>query len=82
VNNSNWPELDDPGVNATIERAVTVTDARARAQAWGDIDRKVTRLAPAVPWAWDDQANIRSSDVDGIINRFDALWDLSFTAAK
>jgi ABC-type transport system substrate-binding protein len=65
-----------------MDRAEALTDTRARAKAWGEIDRKVTALAPAVPWAWDDQPNIRSSNVDGIINKFNALWDLSFTSVR
>jgi peptide/nickel transport system substrate-binding protein len=82
VNNSNWPQLDDRGINAAIERAKHLTDPAERARAWGEIDRRVTALAAAVPWAWDDQPNVRSSDVDGVVNRFNALWDLSFTVSK
>jgi hypothetical protein len=33
-----------------------------------------------VPWVWDNQANIKSPDVEGVINLFNANWDLSFTS--
>ena len=29
---------------------------------------------------WDNQANIESGDVAGVINLFNANWDLSFTS--
>ena len=41
-----------------------------RAQAWGDIDKQVTAQAPAIPWLWDDNVNIRSSNVNGVVNQF------------
>jgi hypothetical protein len=33
-----------------------------------------------VPYVWDNQVNVRSSDVAGVINLFNANWDLSFTS--
>jgi peptide/nickel transport system substrate-binding protein len=82
VNNSNWPQLNDPTVNAAMKKAELLTDADARAKAWGEIDKMVTGLAPAVPWLWDKQANIRSAAVNGVINQFNASWDLAYTSLK
>ena len=82
VNNSNWPQLDDPKVNAAMEQAEALTEPDARAKAWGRIDLMVTALAPAIPWTWDRQVSIRSSNVAGVINRFNATWDLSFTSLE
>jgi hypothetical protein len=42
----------------------------------------IVALAPAAPYVWDNQANVRSSDVNGVINQFDSVWDLSFTSLK
>jgi peptide/nickel transport system substrate-binding protein len=81
-NNSNWPLLDDPAINKAINQAVYIDDPDARAEAWGKIDDQIMEQAPAVPWVWDNQANIESADVAGVINQFNANWDLSFTSLK
>ena len=81
-NNTNWPLLDDPKINAAMKKAVLIDDPDARAEAWGKIDDEIMAQAPAVPWVWDNQANIESSDVAGVINQFNANWDLSFTSLK
>ena len=47
-----------------------------------NIDKMVTALAPAAPYVWDNQANVRSSDVNGVINQFNSVWDLTFTSLK
>ena len=69
VGNANVSQLDDPGVNAAIEKAKTLTDPAARAQAWGDVDRAITALAPAVPLVWDKVPMAHSKDVDGVAER-------------
>jgi len=79
-NNSNWPLLDDPGVDKAIDDAIYIDDPDQRAEAWGVIDDMVMAQAPAVPWVWDNQSNIQSADVAGVINLFNANWDLSFTS--
>ena len=81
-NNSNWSQLNDPTVNAEMEKAKTLTDPKQRAQTWADIDKKVTELAPAIPWYWDKDALIHSKDVNGVVNQFNALFDLAFTSLK
>jgi len=79
-NNSNWAQLDDPEINQQIEEASLVNDPEERLQAWGDVDKAIMALAPVVPWVWDNQVNVRSPDVDGVINKFNASWDLSYTS--
>ena len=59
-----------------------IDDPAERRQAWGDVDTLINEQAPAVPWVWDNQANIASSDVAGVINKSNANWDLSFTSLK
>jgi peptide/nickel transport system substrate-binding protein len=82
TNNSNWPQLDDPKINAAMDKAETIVDPAERAKAWGDIDKMVTEAAPAVPWIWDNQPNIWSKNVNGVINKFNAHVDLGFTSLK
>ncbi|MEA2518517.1 MAG: peptide/nickel transport system substrate-binding protein [Chloroflexota bacterium] len=82
TNNNNYPELNDPKVNAAIEKASAETDLKARAKAWAEVDRAVMEAAPIVPYVWDKQGNARSKDVKGVVNRFNATWDYSFTSIK
>jgi peptide/nickel transport system substrate-binding protein len=81
-NNSNVSLLDDPAVNKAIDAAKLIDDPAERNQAWGDIDLQVMALAPVIPYIWDNQANIASGDVAGVVNKFNANWDLAFTSLK
>lgn len=81
-NNSNWPQLDEPEVNEAMEAATLIDDLEQRNQAWGEIDTLINEYAPAVPWIWDNQANIASTDVAGVINLFNANWDVTFTSLE
>jgi peptide/nickel transport system substrate-binding protein len=80
VNNSNWPQLDDPEINEAIEEAQLVNDPEERAEAWGEIDTMITEQAPAIPYVWDNQANVSSANVNQVINLFNAVTDLSYTS--
>jgi peptide/nickel transport system substrate-binding protein len=79
-NNSNWPLLDDKSINEAMDKAKLITDPDQRAQAWGKIDADIMAQAPAVPWIWDNQANLASSDVAVVINKFNSTTDLPFTS--
>jgi len=81
-NNSNWPQLNVPEINKAINKATLIDNIDERNQAWGDVDKMITAEAPAIPYIWDDQANIQSPDVAGVINKFNANWDLAFTSLK
>ncbi|MDX6581099.1 MAG: peptide/nickel transport system substrate-binding protein [Solirubrobacterales bacterium] len=81
-NNSNASLLDDPDLNKAIDAAKLIDDPAERKQAWGDIDDQVMALAPVIPYIWDNQANIASADVAGVVNKFNANWDLAFTSLK
>jgi peptide/nickel transport system substrate-binding protein len=82
TNNTNYSQLDDPKLNAAMDKATELTDPAARAKAWGEIDRQITELAPVVPWLWDNQVNLRSDNVKGVVNAFNAAYDLNFTSVE
>jgi hypothetical protein len=42
----------------------------------------VMEQAAAIPYIWDNQANIQSTDVAGVINKANAGWDAAFTSLK
>ena len=82
VNNSNYAQLDDPELNAMMDKASEITDAAERATAWAEIDKKVTEGAYMVPWLWDNQINFASDDVNAVRNKFNSSWDMAFTSLK
>lgn len=61
--NSNWPQLNDPRINAAMARAELIVDKQERADAWANIDRMITETGAAIPWLWDKQPVISSKDV-------------------
>jgi peptide/nickel transport system substrate-binding protein len=81
-NNSNWSQLDDPALNDEMNAAKLLTAPEERAQAWAEIDKKVTEMAPAVMWIWDDTPNLRSANVVGVVDDDNAKWALSHTSLK
>jgi peptide/nickel transport system substrate-binding protein len=81
-NNSNWPQLDDPAINAAMDKAETILDPKQRATAWGKIDDMVTAAAPGILWLWDKGPSLWSKNVNPVLNQENASWDLSFTSLK
>jgi peptide/nickel transport system substrate-binding protein len=81
-NNSNWSQLNDKALNAQMDAAKTITDPAQRAQAWAAIDKKITSLAPAVNWIWDKDSEIKSKNVQGVIDVDNGLWSLPYTSIK
>jgi peptide/nickel transport system substrate-binding protein len=82
VGNSNFALLDDKEANALMDKAEVINDPAERAKAWGEVDKKVTDLAPGVPWLWDTQPMLHSKDVNPVINIANASWDLPFLSLK
>ena len=81
--NVNWPQLNNPKINAAMEAAEKVTGVSARAAAWAKIDEEIVGVAAAVPFDWDKQANIEGSTVVGVGDLWDVgEWDYSFTSLK
>jgi peptide/nickel transport system substrate-binding protein len=65
-----------------MDEAEVVNDPAERNKAWGEIDKSITEAAAAVPWLWDTQAMLRSSDVNGVVGRNRATWDFAFTSMQ
>jgi peptide/nickel transport system substrate-binding protein len=82
ANNSNWPELNDPTINKAMDSAETILDPAKRADAWGKIDQMVTAAAPGILWLWDKGPSLESKNVNGVLNKENASWDLSFMSLK
>jgi peptide/nickel transport system substrate-binding protein len=78
----NWSQVDDPELNAALEIAASETDPQTRAKAYAEIDRTVTGRAYVVPWLWDNQINSVSANVKGVVNRFNASWDMAYLSLR
>jgi peptide/nickel transport system substrate-binding protein len=62
-NNSNWPLLNEPAINAAMDKAEKTLDPTQRFEAWGKIDDSVVETAGAVPWLWENFPTVFSSRV-------------------
>ena len=80
--NVNWSLLNDKALNAEMDKAETVVGDKERAQAWADIDKKVIATAGAIPWMWDKPYLVRASNVNPVLNKANAAWDLSSMSLK
>jgi peptide/nickel transport system substrate-binding protein len=79
--NVNSAQVNDPALNAQIEKAKTVTDPAAAAKAWGELDREVTDQSYFVTWLWDNNVGLQSSDMNGVPSKFNSgEWDLAFSS--
>ena len=82
-NNSNFGQVNDPQINAAMEKAALVVGARARAEAWARVDRMLVEQAVAAPEEFDSQPNIEGPNVEGVNQLWDdGSWDYDFTALK
>ena len=80
VNNANWAELNDPKINAAMDKATAVTDPKARAKAWAGVDKLITSAAPAIPEIWSANAVLRGTKVRGVYAFWNQDWDLAFSS--
>ncbi|MFL5840387.1 MAG: ABC transporter substrate-binding protein [Thermoleophilaceae bacterium] len=82
INNSNWPEFNDPQVNAAMEKAAAISDPAARRQAWVTVDKLITSKVPAIPEIWSNNAVLKGSTVKGVLDVWNDDWDLSFSSPQ
>ena len=81
--NVNWPQLNDPKINAAMEKAKRIKNAQARYTAWGKIDRMITLTAGAIPLQWTNTLNLVSDRVVvAKMKDVQGQLDLAFTSLK
>jgi peptide/nickel transport system substrate-binding protein len=80
--NVNWSLLDDKAINDAMTEAQLLPQGPERSQAWADINKMIVEQAVAVPYVWDDNINLWSEDVQGVMNAYFASPDLAFTSMK
>jgi len=82
VGNSNFSQLDNPDTNKLMDDAEVVNDPAERNKAWGEVDKAITEQSPSIPWLWDTQPMLISSNVAAVVNYANAAFDLTFTSIK
>ena len=81
--NVNTAQVNDPKLNAQIEKAKTITDPAASAKAWAALDKVVTNQSYFLTWIWDNNVGLESKDMNGVPSKFNSgEWDLSFSSFK
>lgn len=79
--NTNMAQSNDPTLNKQMDAAEALTDATARAQAWGRLDREVTGQAFVAVWLWDNQVSFGSKNVNIVTSPFNSD-DADLTASS
>jgi peptide/nickel transport system substrate-binding protein len=83
TSNPNWGQVNNPTINAAMDKAELLIGTEARAKAWAAIDRELVADAAAIPYDWDKQPVIESKDVAGVGDLWNVgSWDYSFTSLK
>ena len=81
--NVNYAQANDPKFNARITAAASITDAKKRAQTYGQLDKDLTGQVYYVTWLWDNEVNYTAKNVNGVQNAFNGnAWDLTFSSIK
>ena len=65
VGNSNFNLLDDPALNAKMDKAEVVNDPASARRRGARSTRTITALAPGILWLWDTQPMLHAKDVNG-----------------
>ncbi len=81
--NVNTAQVNDPQLNAKINAAKQVTDPTKAAKAWAELDKDVTSQAYFIPWLWDNNVSLESSNAKGVPSKFNSgAFDYAFSALK
>jgi peptide/nickel transport system substrate-binding protein len=83
TDNTNYGQVAVPKIDDEMAEGERLSGIKTRANFWAKIDDQLVENAVAVPFDWDKQANIESSDVAGIGDLWDSgEWDYSWTSLR
>jgi peptide/nickel transport system substrate-binding protein len=82
INNSNWAQLNDPAVNAQIDKAAGISNLQQRYQAFAQADKMIVDSAAAIPEVWSDNALVKGSKVHGVLDTWNDDWNLTFSSTS
>ena len=83
TDNTNYGLVAVPKIDEEMTKGEELIGKETRAKWWAKIDEQLVENAVAVPFDWDQQANIEGSGVKGVGDIWDAgEWDYSWTSLK
>ncbi len=75
--NSNHAQLNDPVINKRMDEIAAMTDVAAANKAWGELDQQIMETAaPMVPLVYENNVQLRGSNIDPGVVGFNAGVDL------
>ena len=81
--NVNYSQVNDPKINNAIDRAREVTDPEKAAKAWGSVDKLITGGSYFIPWLWDNNIGLQSTNMNGVSSKFNSgAYDFAFSSLK
>jgi peptide/nickel transport system substrate-binding protein len=80
INNSNWAQLNDPQVNAALNKAAAITNPSQRLTAFAQVDKMIVDAAPAIPEVWINNPLLEGTKVHGVLDPWNDDWNLSFSS--
>jgi len=63
--NQNFAQLNDPKINAEMDRISAITDTAKQATEWGNLDEEIMKQAPVVPLIAGKAIILHGSKVNG-----------------
>ena len=81
-NNSNWPQLDVPAINAAMARRKLLTEPAERAKAWADVGQDGHRAGPGGDLDLGQDAADRLGQRHAVASPSNTPWDFAWTSLK
>ena len=70
--NVNWSQLRSKAVDDAVKKAQDSPAGPERDQAWADANKAIVNEAPAILTTWDDNIQIQSKNVAGVMSSYNA----------
>jgi len=80
--NVNWSLLDNKSIDEAMNKAALVPAGPDRNKAFADINKQIVEQAVGIPYVWDDNVNLWSKDVQGVMNGYFAGPDFNYSFIK
>ncbi|PZS25359.1 MAG: ABC transporter substrate-binding protein [Pseudonocardiales bacterium] len=75
--NTNLSQLNNPAINAEIDRISAIRDPKQQAPEWSKLDEQIMGLAPIVPLLYNAGIHVRGSKIRGAyLHAFYGEWDV------
>jgi peptide/nickel transport system substrate-binding protein len=80
--NVNWSLLNNKQIDDAMDKAALIPAGPDRNKAFADINKMIVEQAVAIPYVWDDNVNLWSKNVQGVMNGYFAGPDFNYASLK